>query len=271
MVQEAWRIALFSAATALGLFAGAVPAQSGGGGSAVASSTPVVRSTGVPQRDTLIRMTRPVTIKFNEHRLEDVMKFIGEVTGADIETFWTDDKNSVGLDKDAPITLTFEKGTALDLLEKVLDKATTDSTGKGNSWQLTDSGTLQVGPKDRLNKFKYVKLYSIADLLIEIPDYNNAPEFDLQSVLQSQSGGGGQSLVKDDPQSKLDKTPLPERARELQNLLTGLVETDQWAENGGSGATIRFFQGSFIVNAPDYIQRQIEGYPYWSRVSHSDR
>src|SRR5204862_5025617 len=124
------------------------------------------RSTGIPQRDTLVRMTRPVTIEFKEHRLEDVMRFITEVTGADIEPIWTDDKNSIGLDKDLPVSLKFERGTALDLLEKVLDKSQSDSTGKGNSWQLGDSGTLQVGPKDRLNKFKYVKLYSIADLLI---------------------------------------------------------------------------------------------------------
>src|SRR5437667_12700933 len=59
----------------------------------------VPRSTGVPQRDTLIRMTRPVTIEFKEHRLEDVMRFITEVTQADTEVFWQDDKNSLGLDK----------------------------------------------------------------------------------------------------------------------------------------------------------------------------
>ncbi len=91
-------------------------------------------------------------------------------------------------------------------MEKVLDKAQTDATGHGNSWQLTDSGTLQVGPKDRLNKFKYVKLYPIAGLLLEIPDYNNAPEFDLQSVLQSQTGKRRRRRRPEPLQEKQQKT-----------------------------------------------------------------
>jgi hypothetical protein len=206
-----------------------------------------------------------MTITFNEHRLEDVIKYIAQVTGADIEVFWTDDKNSVGLDKDQPITLSFEKGSALELLEKVLEKATTD--GKGNSWQLSGRGDLQAGPKERLNAFRSVRIYSIADLLTEAPTYDNAPDFDLQSVLQSRAGGGSQNPFKDNTQTKVDKTPLPDRVKELQGILLALVEPDQWIENGGNAASIHYLQGSFLVNAPDYIHRQIDGYPYWSRVS----
>jgi hypothetical protein len=229
------------------------------------TQTAVVRSSGVPQRDTLMRMMRPVSIEFKEHRLEDVIRFLGEVTQADMEVFWLDDRNSSGLDKDTPITLRFDRGTALDLLEKVLDKARTDSIGQGSSWQLDSSGTLQIGPKDRLNRFKTVKLYSIADLLIEIPDYVDAPEFDLQSVLQDQGGqgGGGQSPFRDAQQQAPDRKPLEDRVREIQDIIVSLVETEQWVDNGGDGASIRFFQGSFLVNAPDYIHRQIDGYPYW--------
>jgi hypothetical protein len=261
---------VLSGIAALCLAAGAARAQTaptGAGLAPGAGATPAVRSTGVPQRDTLIRMNHPMTIAFHEHRLEDVMKFIGEVTGADVEVFWTDDKNSIGLDKDTPVTLNFEKGTALDLLEKVLAKATTDSTGKGNTWQLSRSGSLQVGPKDRLNSFRYVKVYSIADLLFETPNYENAPDFDLQSVLQNQGGNGGQSPFKDSGRTKVDKTPLPDRVKELQNILMGLVEPDQWIENGGNAASIHYFQGNFLVNAPDYIHRQVDGYPYSSRAS----
>jgi hypothetical protein len=211
-------------------------------------------------------MARQVSIDFKEHRLEDVMRFIGEVTHADIECFWTDDKNSVGLDKDTPITLKFEKGAALDLLDKVLDRAQADNTGKGNTWQLTDSGTLQVGPKERLNTFKYVKVYPIADLLFAVPNFANAPDLDLESVLQNQGGRGGsgsQSIFREGKEQNIDRRPLADRAKDIQSILTELVETDQWIENGGSAASIRYFQNTLIVNAPDYIHRQIDGYPFW--------
>jgi len=227
-------------------------------------------STGNLSRDTLVRMQRPVSINFADTRLEDVMRFITEVTGADIEPMWQDDQNSTGLEKDKLISLKADRSTGLALLEKVLEKATTDSTGSaGNTWQMTENGTLQCGPRDRLNKFRRLEIYPVRDLLMEIPNYANAPEFDLQSVLQSSGqggGGGGQSPFRDSgDQGASDSRPLPDRITELQSVLTTLVEPDQWVDNGGDAATIRFFQNTFIINAPDYVHRQINGYPYWSQ------
>jgi hypothetical protein len=46
-------------------------------------------------------------------------------------------------------------------------------------------------------------------------------------------------------------------------IITQLVEPDQWVDNGGSGGTIRYYNGTLIVNAPDYMHRGIDGYPYW--------
>jgi len=247
----------------------AAPAPAAAAPTATTPAAARVRSSGIPQRDTLSRLMKNVSIEFKDHRLEDVVKYLTEITGAEFEVFWQDDRNSIGLDKDTPITLKHAKGSALSLLEKVLDKAQTDASGRGNSWQMADSGEVQIGPKERLNKYKSVKLYSVADLLIEIPDYINAPEFDLQTVLQNQGGGGGggQSPFRDRQQggagSSISTKPLDQRISEIQDLLTTLVEPEQWVENGGDGATIRYFQGSFLVNAPDYIHRQIDGYPYW--------
>ncbi len=237
--------------------------------SASAASTEQTVSTGLPQRDTLIRMQKAITISFNEAKLEDVMRFIAEVTRADIEPLWADDQSSSGLDKEKTISIKQDKGTALNLLEKVLEKATTDLTGAtGNTWQLTENGTLQIGPRDRLNKFRRVEIYSVRDLLMEIPNYTGAPEFDLQSVLQNQGGGGGgQSPFRENQEgdeSNNGVKPYDQRVADLQTLLTELVEPEQWIDNGGDSATIRFFQNTFIINAPDYVHRQLNGYPYWS-------
>jgi len=232
-------------------------------------SQPVIRGTGSPQRDTLVRLQRPITITFADTGLQDVMKFIAEVTGADIETMWADDQNSAGLDKEKTISLKVEKTTGLALIEKVLEKATTESTGSGgNTWQMSESGTLQVGPRERLNKFRRVEIYAVRDLLMELPNYTNAPDFDLSSVLQSSGqggGGGGQSPFRDKGDQTANVKPLRERIDELQKLLIDLVEPEQWLDNGGDGATIRFYQDTFIINAPDYVHRQLNGYPYWSQ------
>ncbi len=228
------------------------------------AETTVVRSTGNPSRDTLRKLMRPMTLTYTENRLEDVIASIKDVTDADIEPMWADDRTSDGLDKEAKITLDVKGRTALAVLEQVLELAARDglATG-GNTWQMSDSGSIQIGPRNRLNKFRSVVLYSIQDLLTDVPNYMNAPEFDLQTVLQSGQGGGGQSPFQENDEEDTDRRTQAEKGQEIIDILTQLVEPEQWSDNGGDAASIRYFQGSLIVNAPDYIHRGLVGYTYW--------
>ena len=234
-----------------------------------AASTPPARvSTGSPHRDTLTKLTRRISVDFTEKRLEDVIAFIKDFTGADIEPMWMDDRNSDGLDKERVITIKVDNVSVLSLLEKVLEKAHPDSGGEA-TWQMTESGTCQIGPRDRLNKYRRVQIYDINDLLMERPDYRDVPRIDLQQALQASQGGGGgggQSPFRNEQ----DRDDQAARARDRQTkaddlatLIRELVETEQWTENGGSGGSIRFYQGTLIVNAADYIHRAIDGYRYW--------
>ncbi len=254
-----------------GLSAPALSQPAKGPGAAPATpppaSAPVQASTGIPQRDTLLRFMRPISgIEFKEQRLEDVMNFVTTLTNADVEIMWQDDKNAAGLDKDATITLRFAQGSVLALLEKALEKASSDATaGNASTWQLSESGTMQIGPRERLNTFRRLKIYPIRDLLIEYPNFTNAPEFDLQAALQSRKGGGGGQSPFRQAGANNEQTsrPIEERMEEFRKLITTLVETEQWQDNGGSGATIQYFQGTFLVNAPDYVHRAIDGYEWW--------
>ncbi len=226
----------------------------------------VVSSSVRPELATLMKMNRRMTLKVEDTRLEDVLKFIEGVTQADMEVFWTSDNNGVGLDKEKKITLDVKNQPALYVLEAVLDKAKAD-TSQENSWQMNESGAIEIGPKEALNKKKRVVVYDINDLLMTIPRYAEVPQIDLQNVLQSNQGGGGSSPFTggQNNQNPLDKQPTQEeRAKKIMDLLTSLVESPQWQDNGGEGASMHFFNGTLIVNAPDYIHRGISGYSYWS-------
>lgn len=242
---------------------------------AVAQSESTVASSGVPQRDTLQRLLKPVTVEFKEHRLEEVVRFVAELTGAEIEPMWLDDTNPQGLDKDKQITLKANGVTALRLLERVLEKSTEDGSSKTNTWQMTEGGAIQIGPKVRLNVDKRLEIYDIADLLLVVPEFANAPKFDLQSVLSSGSGGGGgQSPFQDNQNTgqqgnvttigNADILPKKDRAEDLVKIIEEYVETEQWLSQGGSGGSIKYYPpGSLIINAADYLHRQINGYRYW--------
>jgi hypothetical protein len=227
--------------------------------------SPRTVSTGVPQRDTLMKMTRTITVNFTDQRLQDVIAFIADYTGAQIEPLWADDRNPDGLDKDRTITLRADNISVLRLIDKVLQKSS-DGFSEA-TWQMADTGEMQIGPKSRLNKFRRVQLYDINDLLMEIPEYADVPRIDLQSVLQSNSGGGGGQSpfqnAQDNNQNQRRTTERKEKSQEIIDIITQTVEPEQWVDGGGTGGTIRYWQGTIIVNAPDYMHRQINGYPYW--------
>ena len=228
----------------------------------------VAPTTVRPEAATLARMQKRITTSFSETRLEDVFKYIAEATGADLEIMWADDRSPEGFNKDTTISLESKALPALTFIERVLAKAAAvDDIAGGASWQMTESGSMQIGPKSRLNKYKRVEVYSIEDLLLDVPDFDGAPEFNLQSVLQSGQGGGGQSPFQDGANGQQDdqnRQSRDEKVQEVIDLITKLVETDQWVDNGGDGATITSFRGTLIIDAPDYVHRGVNGYPYWT-------
>lgn len=231
------------------------------------------RSSGIPQRDTLARMMQTADADFTDARLEDVMTYIVDASGADMDIFWMDDRSGVGLDKDQTISVKAKNITMLRFLEIVLERASSDFSGAGgNTWQMSESGAMQVGPKERLNKFRRVELYPVRDLLVDVPNYGElAPSIDLQQALQQggqQGGGGGQSVFSGSNNDQdVPGRSIDDKAEELRQILMELVEPEQWKDNGGDGATIRFYQNSFLVNAPDYIHRGLNGYSYWPNAT----
>ena len=212
-----------------------------------------------PKRETLIKMQRRVTIDFTDARLEDVITFIKEVSGAELEPVWTSG-STIGMDKDKRITLSVKNQPAMLALEKVLTKAQDDF--QQNTWQMTDYGTMEIGPKDALNKTRRVEIYDINDLLHVIPRYTDLPQLDLNTILQ-QGEGGGQSPFEETDENTDPPRTRAERTQDVIDLIITLVEPDQWIDNGGEAASIRAWNGQLIVRAPDYVHRQINGYPYW--------
>ncbi|MBX3402584.1 MAG: hypothetical protein KF699_04135 [Phycisphaeraceae bacterium] len=213
-----------------------------------------------PKRETLQKMQRRMTIDFKESRLEDVITFIQEISGAEFDPMWQSDRGT-GMNKDKLITVAVRNEPALRVLEKVLDKAQEDF--EENTWQLSDVGALEIGPKSALNKSKRVEIYDINDLLHVIPRYTEVPQIDLQSVLQQGQGGGQTPFQDTNNQQQEQPRTREQRTQDIIDLLITLVEPTQWIDNGGDGASIRAWNGQLIVRGPDYMHRQINGYAFW--------
>ncbi len=249
--------ALALAAAALGI---ALPASS-----VLAQSVRTARQTD-PRRDTLMRLSEPMTIGELDNRFEDVIELIRTRTGADMDVMYIDDRNDEGFDPEWIVDMTVGETTGLELLERLITRANSDLQPITEfEWQMTEYGAIQIGPKQRLNATRRTVVYDIHDLLFEIPYFDNAPEFDLNTVLQSGSGGGGQSPFGGGNNQADDREDRATRAQQIIDLIQNTVEPDEWIDLGGSSASITYLPENLIVTAPDYVHRQISGYGYWPK------
>lgn len=228
-----------------------------------------------------------ITVQFNDQPARDVIKYLQTVLGINIVARYTDDRNAsgAGIDPEQIITLDVTSKPGLSVLEMVLDQCSGESQDAVCTWQLRD-GYVEVGPKERLSASRDIRYYPIRDLLFEAPHFDNAPTLDLNNALNqaqnsgggsgggggggrgggggggSGGGGGGGGGVFGNPKAEQDRIPESERAQQIIDLITETVEPEAWESSGGSAASIRYYQGVLIVRAPDYIHRQIGGYPF---------
>lgn len=234
-----------------------------------ASADGAAAATGavISGRDNVIKLTKVVEVNFAETPLEDAIKSIADQTGAKFEIFWASGAEE-GLNKEAPITLKSEGIDALTVLEKVLDRASVEAitATERATWQLAPYGSIQIGTRKSLNKFKRVEVYDISDIIFEPATYDEVPEIDLDQVLQG-DGGGGSPFRDAGGGSEQRRTERRERRRQLvdevRELIERLAEREQWEAAGGEGAWIRVWQGNIIVEAPDYVHRAVVGYSWW--------
>ena len=211
-----------------------------------------------PRREAAEALLKPMTVSFTDARLDDVMMFFQDFTGASFDVMWIDDRNVDGLDPDSSISLNVRDMPALNVLERVLKQAYQGFDGA--TWQFSEDGELQVGPKSRLNALATLKLYDIRDLLFRVESFSEVPDLGLGQIIQGQ-GGGSQSA--DFQYEERPRGTEDEEAQEIINLIVQFVEPDQWRDNGGDGGSITFYNGNLLVRAPDYIHRQLVGYSFW--------
>lgn len=221
-----------------------------------------------PRYQTMERLAKPITVDFKDARLADVFEFLSTVSQVEIEPMWVNDQFTNGLDKDATVSVSAKSVPVLSVIERVLDKVQTDFDS--NTWQFSETGAVEVGPKSRLNREKTLKIYDIHDLLFQVKEYAEVPQLDLDAAIQQGGqgggGGGGGSIFQDNQDSNANLPSQEDQAQQIIDLITEFVEPEQWRDNGGDGGSITYYRGTLLIRAPDYIHRQLGGYSFWPRT-----
>jgi hypothetical protein len=240
-------------------------------------------------------MYTDVSVDFDKTPSRDAFEFLRTVLDINMIVRFSDDPVGHGIDPRTPISLKLQRVPTVEALELVLEQC---SLLEECTWQLR-RGFLEVGTKERLSApaARELRMYPIDELLFEAPRFDNAPlagfsygypgwvggydgypdgwEVNYPYTWGGGYGGGGgySGSISAGPRAATGGTVTtagpwlnsPEakadRADELVDFIVGMVEPDAWRRNGGEWATIEYREGTLIVRAPDFVHRQLDGYP----------
>ena len=203
-----------------------------------------------------LKLQEPLPINFEANRMVNVMDYFRNTTGVNYFVNWAA-LEAAGVEQDTPITLQLSNIPADQALRLVLQQAGGGAELEPIGFSIID-GVVTVSTQRDLTKTTDTRVYDIRDLLVQIPRFTGAPEFDLNSALSNTSSGGSSGGAQ-------SSTTLFEDADEVETItreemieqITALIQDTvgnqpDWAAYGGEVSSLRELNGNLIVKTtPD--------------------
>jgi len=203
--------------------------------------------------------TRRIPASFADNSLQDVLAFVATVTNINLDVDW-ESLEQIGIERDKLISLELREVPARVVLDRVLEKAQPDAFSKAG-WAVND-GVLVVAADEALRRNTFIVIYDIRDLLFQIPNFDNAPQLDLDQVLnqgQRGGGGGGGSIFEDEDDNNAAGPTEEELTQQILEIIQTNVDFEGWRDNGGSTGVVQVLNGNLIITNTARNHRQIQG------------
>jgi general secretion pathway protein D len=204
-------------------------------------------------------------LQFDAVGFSDVIDFLRDVSGSNIFVNWKS-LEAAGVDRNTPVTARLHNIKFSKALNIILDSVGGGQTKLGYT---VDEGVITISTADDLSKNVVARVYDIRDLIIDVPDFKDAPQFSLDAAQNGGGGGGGGGMggMASVTNTLFAGTPGTTSANagptreELVESITKLIEdtvaTDSWKDNGGSVGALRELQGQLIVTQTPENHRQL--------------
>ncbi|MEM8874995.1 MAG: hypothetical protein AAGD32_12160 [Planctomycetota bacterium] len=178
--------------------------------------------------------------------VNEAIDFYRDVTGLNVVVNWNAIE-LIGIDRNTPVTLKVSNVTSRQMLNLILRDA-----GQGELAYLIDDNVITVTTREQASRTMVTKVYDIRDLIMPVPNFT--PDFDIGDF----GGGGGGFGGGGDFGDNGEEMSPEDMAELIIDIIRETVRPDVWQENGGF-ASIRYFDGTLIITAPQDVHELIGG------------
>ncbi|MCC7406759.1 MAG: hypothetical protein IT442_01725 [Phycisphaeraceae bacterium] len=206
-------------------------------------------------RKTSAKLKQTVPINFDAQRLDTVFNYLRNVGQVEFYINWPA-LAEAGIEPDSPITINLDSVTIERALQLVLDQLQVLSPLDPVSYTIAD-GYVHISTRSNLQRTTEIRVYDIRDLLVQVPNFTDAPAFDLNTVLQSSGDGGGGSPFTENEDDVQEPT-REERVTQITTLIQDTVgQQDEWALYGGDQSSLQELNGNLIIKTTPQNHRSL--------------
>jgi type II secretory pathway component GspD/PulD (secretin)/tetratricopeptide (TPR) repeat protein len=224
-------------------------------------SRPERSKPGYTPSDSLLfgALQRSIQPAFDRVPFGEVMERLADAHQLNILVNWNDLQRA-GIERSVPIDLRLPNEITLKkAITEVLDQAGGGAVELG--YDVAD-GVITIATQKLIDQNTYPVVYDVNDLLMEIPNFTDAPVTDLDKL-----NARNRSLLTsvdrpfmygDDDDDEPEYDPDREnRVRKIIDLIQETVAPESWRDFGGSVGTIKEINGQLVVTQNSATQRQI--------------
>ncbi|HEY8667959.1 MAG TPA: hypothetical protein VIL86_14945 [Tepidisphaeraceae bacterium] len=211
-------------------------------------------------------------VRFDNVGFSDVVDFLRDITGANIFVNWRA-LEAAAIDKNAPVTARLRDVKFSKALSTILSDVGGGTVKLGYT---IDEGVITISTEEDLSKNVITRVYDIRDIIFDVPEFDNAPDFSLQNTASNNQGGqggqgggggggqgggqgglfGGTGSGSGGTQQEAG-TSKKERIDQIIKLIQDTVASETWKDNGGSVGSVKELSGQLIVTQTPENQRQL--------------
>ena len=215
-------------------------------------------------------LEKNVSVNFKRNTISQVVNYMKTVTDVEIYADWKA-LDTIGIRPDDEVTLDLGRVSAEIALRRVLEQLG-DHLDRPQFG--IEDGMVVITTEDALRRRMVTLVYDIRDLLLEVPYFANAPDFDLGTSINGGPGAnggtfgtvetetdrsevfGGGSGERDDA----ERRSRDQLVDEIVKIIQDVVDPEKgWYDTSGEGGKIQELNGNLIITNTPRNHRAIEG------------